>query len=184
MAQEMDRKAPEKERRLTLLYIIVRIGRISDMQLLQLLFENDLMNYFDMMMTLNELCAQGQCTRTPKSGGSMYTPTDAGREAVELFEKDIPASVREKLDAVLAVWKDRILSEQIYPAEHHQTRRGEYALNMSVMEKDMEMLRVSLSLPTEELAKQLEAVWPAKAGQIYGMIFSMLSDGAKTEDNP
>ena len=181
MALNNKRKAPDKEKRLILLYIIARIGCISDMQLLQLLFENDLMNYFDMMITLSDLCAQGQCTRTPSNGNSMYTPTDAGKEAVELFANDIPASIRMTLDENMPSWKEQVLTQQTYPTAHRQTHRGEYCLDLSVMEKDMEMLRISLSLPTEELAKQLEAAWPAKAGQIYSMLFTVLAEPHETK---
>ena len=173
---DQERKFPEKEKRLILLYMITGIGRISDLQLLQLLFEIDLMNYFDMMLTLQQLCAQGQCVRTPGIGSSMYSPTEAGQEAVRLFARDIPASVRDLLDEKMPLWKEKIRDQQAYPARHHQTARGEYALEMSVMEKEMEMLKVSLSLPTEEMARQFEAVWPQKAGEIYRYLFSVLAE--------
>ena len=43
----------------------------------------------------------------------------------------------------------------------------------------MDMMRLTLSLPTRELAAQLAAAWPRRAGEIYETIIRML-----TEDTP
>ncbi len=177
MAQDTERKAPESEKRLILLYILKAADRISDMQLLQLLSDNGLMNYFDMMMTLSDLCAQGQCTRTEALGSNMYTITPAGKEAVEMFRRDIPASTRSRLDENMPAWLSEVRFSQAYPVSWRQTGRGEYALDMGICEKDMDMLRITLSLPNEEMAKRLASRWREKAGDIYRLLFEALGEG-------
>ena len=57
-----------------------------------------------------------------------------------------------------------------------QTDRGEYELNLSVVEQDMDMLRLSLSLPTRELADRLAKRWPEKAGEIYDTVIRILTE--------
>ena len=175
MTSDHERRAPEEEKRLLLLYIIGGVDRISDMQLLQLLFENDLMNYFDMMLTLGSLCAQGQCVRTPALEKNFYTLTAAGREALELFARILPASVREKLDALMPAWRERIRTEQEYPVSWRQTGRGEYLLEMGIAEQNMEMLHITLSLPTEEIARETGRAWTEKAGAVYRFLLDTLS---------
>ncbi len=177
MAQDTERRAPESEKRLILLYILSAADRISDMQLLQLMSDNGLMNYFDMMMTLSDLCAQGHCTRTEALGSNVYTITPAGKEAVELFRRDIPASTRSRLDENMPAWLSEVRSSQAYPVSWRQTGRGEYALSMGICEKDMDMLHVTLSLPNEEMAKRLAAHWREKAGDIYRLLFETLGKG-------
>ena len=177
MAQDTERRAPESEKRLILLYILNTADRISDMQLLQLLSDNGLMNYFDMMMTLSDLCAQGQCARTEALGSNMYTITPAGREAVEMFRRDIPASTRSRLDENMPSWLSEVRFSQAYPVSWRQTKRGEYTLDMGICEKDMDMLRITLSLPNEEMAKRLGTRWRENAGEIYRLLFDTLGKG-------
>ena len=57
-----------------------------------------------------------------------------------------------------------------------QTDRGEYELRLKVVEQDMDMMRLSLSLPTRELADQLAQRWPQKAGKIYETVIRILSE--------
>ena len=57
-----------------------------------------------------------------------------------------------------------------------QTNRGEYELTLSVVEQEMDMLRLTLSLPSRELANQLAAKWPKKAGEIYETVIRMLTE--------
>ena len=57
-----------------------------------------------------------------------------------------------------------------------QTDRGEYELRLKVVEQDMDMMRLSLSLPTRELADHLAQRWPQKAGKIYETVIRILSE--------
>ncbi len=171
----MERHPSDQEQRLVVLFLIGRFGRVSDLQLLQFLFEYDIMRYFDMMIALSELCAQGQCLRTGTDSGSFYRLTDAGRESVSLFSRKIPASVMELMEEHIPAWQERFRREQETPAEYRQTRRGEYLLTAGVTEQDMQLMRLSVSLPDEELARTFAARWPACAGRIYHMIFEILS---------
>ena len=124
-------------------------------QLLQFLFEYDLMNYFEMMFALNDLCDRGQAARTKKGAGYLYAVTTAGVEALMLFGGRVPPSVYALLKKNGGEWKRRFRREAQNLAEIRQTDRGEYELTLRVVEQDMDMMRLSLSLPTRELADQL-----------------------------
>ena len=78
------RRAPDDEQKLMVLYSLSRLGPCTELQLLQFLFENDLLNYFDMMFALGDLCDRGQAVRMKKNAGYLYQVTDAGKEAVTL----------------------------------------------------------------------------------------------------
>ena len=179
MAQDTEGRAPDSEKRLILLYILSAADRISDLQLLQYLSCNDLMGYFDMMMALQALCAQGQCVRTDNPFGSDYALTDAGREAIALFGEKVPFSVRERIASGAPLWRERIRAERETPAVYRQNPRGEYELQLSIVEQDMPMLRLSLSLPTEEMAKRFRGRWAEKAAGIYADIFRALGEEAQ-----
>ena len=176
MALERPRRSPDFEQKLLILLILSQCGRCSDMQLLQFLFDHDLMNYFDMMFTLSDLCRDGQAVRFERVGQTFYEATPAGEETLSLFGNRIPASMKELICSLAPDWKKRVQREQEYLSEYHQTKRGEFELHLRVMEQDMEMLHVSLSLPSEEMARTMKENWPDKAQEIYANLFNGLAE--------
>ncbi|MBQ7655286.1 MAG: DUF4364 family protein [Clostridia bacterium] len=173
------RRAPDDEQRLMVLYSLSRLGPCTELQLLQFLFENDLMNYFDMMFALNGLCDRGQAVRTKKNAGFLYQATDAGEEALALFGGRVPKSLQTLLAETEGEWKARFRQETQTQQQIVQTDRGEYELHVKVVEREMDMMRLSLSLPTRELADSLAKRWPEKAGKVYDAVIRIL-----TEDEP
>lgn len=176
MALDIPKRSPESNQRLLLLLILQQLGRCSDMQLLQFLFDNDLMNYFDMMFTLTDLCDQGLALRSERVGQNFYELTDGGRDTLAMFGNRLPASQRQQISELAPEWKKRIQIEQEYQSDYKQTKRGEYELHLRVMEQDMEMLHLTLSLPSEEMAKTMKENWPKKAQALYASLFASLGE--------
>lgn len=179
MSLHTPRHAPEDEQRLMVLYTLDRIGPCTELQLLQFFFEGDILNYFDMMFALNDLCARGQTARTQKKAGYLYALTEAGREALSLFGSRVPASLKTLLAETGEAWKNRFLEEEQYPVSVKQKSRGECELELAVVEQDMEMLHLSLTLPSREMADALAGKWAKKAGEVYETVFRLLSEDEK-----
>ena len=74
-------RAPDSEQKLIVLYCLDRFGPCTQWQLLQFLANRDLMNYFDMMFALGDLCARGQAVRTKKRAGYFYRLSGASRQS-------------------------------------------------------------------------------------------------------
>lgn len=170
------RRTPDDEQRLIVLCSLHHLAPCTELQLLQFLFEHDLMNYFDMMFALNDLCARGQAVRLRKRAGYQYELTDAGREALSLFGGRVPRSIKALLEETAWEWRQRFHEEAQYRHHTEQTNRGEYELTLSVVEQEMDMMRLTLSLPNRELANQLAAKWPRKASEIYETVIRLLTE--------
>ena len=179
MRLEPPRRAPDNEQKLIVLCCLNNLGPCTELQLLQFLFEYDLMNYFEMMFALNDLCDRGQAARTKKRAGYLYAVTAAGAEALALFGNRVPASVYALLEKNGRDWKQRFRREAQNLSEITQTDRGEYELKLRVVEQDMDMMTLTVTLPSREMAQQLSDEWPGKASSIYAEIFRMLTEQKK-----
>lgn len=174
MAKIPDRLTPDPELRLLALYALSRLGPCTDLTLLQFLFEYDLMNYFELMASLTDLCKQGNAVRTEEEAAWRYEITDAGREVLNLFENRIPGSKRETVDAHTEEWLPKIERERERGAVVRQTERGEYAAELTLRDGDMELMRVTLSLPTGEMAQRIADGWRERASGVYQTIIGLL----------
>ncbi|MBR0229590.1 MAG: DUF4364 family protein [Clostridia bacterium] len=176
MRLEPPRRAPDNEQKLIVLCCLNNLGPCTELQLLQFLFEYDLMNYFEMMFALNDLCDRGQAARTKKGAGYSYTVTAAGKEALELFGGRVLPSVYDLLERTGAEWRQRFRREAQNVSQITQTDRGEYELTLRVVEQDMDMMTLTVSLPSREMAQQLSDKWPRKAAKIYAEVFRTLTE--------
>ncbi len=176
MKIEPPRRTPEEEQKLVVLDCLKHLGPCTELQLVQFLFEHDLMNYFEMMFALNDLCDRGQAVRAKKETGYAYQLTAAGEEALQLFGNRVPRSLQELLKSKAAAWKQRFRQEAQSRQRIEQTDRGEYVLSLAVMEQERDLMTLNLALPTRELARQMGEKWPQKASEIYAAVIRILSE--------
>lgn len=176
MKIEPPRRTPDDAQKLIVLDCLFYIGPCTELQLLQFLSDYDQMNYFDMMFALNDLCSNGQAVRTKNQAGHIYQVTDAGKEALQLFGGRVPRSVHTVLQETGDQWKKRFRMEMQYQHQVNRLAAGDYELTLKVTEKNMEMMRLSLSLPTREVADHLANNWPEKAVKVYDAIIRILSE--------
>ncbi|MDO5327869.1 MAG: DUF4364 family protein [Clostridia bacterium] len=176
MKIEPPRRTPEEEQKLVVLDCLKHLGPCTELQLVQFLFEHDLMNYFEMMFALNDLCDRGQAVRAKKQTGYAYQLTAAGEEALQLFGNRVPRSLQAILKKEAAGWKRRFQQEAQCRQKIEETDRGEYVLSLTVMEQERDLMNLSLALPARELAQQLAEKWPRKASEVYAAVIRILSE--------
>lgn len=176
MSLHPPRRTPDDEQRLIVLCCLSHLAPCTELQLLQFLFEHDLMNYFDMMFALNDLCDRGQAVRAKKRAGYQYEVTEAGKEALSLFGHRVPQSIKSLLKNTAWDWRQNFRKEAQYQYHIEQTNRGESELTLSVVEQDMDMMRLMLSLPNQEIANKLAAKWRKKSSEIYETVIRILME--------
>ncbi|MBO2517128.1 MAG: hypothetical protein CW338_07655 [Clostridiales bacterium] len=169
-------RATGAQQRLTVLYALDQMGPCYDMQLLQFLCDEELMNYFDMMFALVDLCREGQAVRTHLVSSNLYEVTPAGRETLSLCASHLPESVKQQIDRKAPEMRARFRREQECAADYEKTERGDYRLDMYVMEHAMEMVKITLSLPDEGTAMELKQRWNRVGSDVYAYMMSRLAE--------
>ena len=114
--------------------------------------------------------------RSQRRAGNLYTLTEAGEEALSLFGSRVPGSVKKLLETSGDVWRARFQQEDQCRHSIRQTERGEYELTLAVQDQEMDLLRLTLTLPTRELARQMADQWKDRAGQVYEAVIRALSE--------
>ena len=92
----------ETKNKLIILYILARAGSLlTREQLYRTAILNSEMEYFAFEQAVSELEEDGMLAEVRRAFGECLGLTDAGREALALFEKSVPADERKKLDSYL-----------------------------------------------------------------------------------
>lgn len=176
MSLHPPRRTPDEEQRLVVLYSLQHLAPCNHMQLHRFIAETDLLNYFDMMIALNDLCDKGQAVRLMRRVGHQYEVTDSGREVLDLFGNRVPHSLKKLIAETGAAWRARFQEEAQYQHEIVKNEQGGTELILSIIENDADAMRITIPLPTEDLANVLATRWHKIGGDVYGAIFRLLME--------
>jgi hypothetical protein len=119
-------------------------------QLHEALSEHSLVNYFELVQALDDLCQLGQLSVCDEQGTQQYRITSLGREIGAEFERTLPLSMREKaLDSTRRVLeRHRRLTE--VNIKETPCPAGGFLLELSIPDKDGELIGLRVFAPTRQ----------------------------------
>lgn len=142
-------------------------GQITDIVL-----ENNLINYFDLQQCLVEL---EEAKLIVKFGNKeMYKTTDMGMKTLELFKSRIDSKIKSTIQNYILLNKEKIRLETQVRSEIIKKGDTEYIVNLKVVEKDIELINLSINVVSSKQAKLICSNWENKYYQVYDQIMNLL----------
>ena len=180
MSEIPQHRLADVPRKVLCLHALKVLGPCGNLQLISFMMQTDIMNYFDLQTALYELRDAGQVARTPQSADDLYEITEAGLQTLSLFAARAPSSAMQQIDDQGPAFRRRIQAARERRARIIHDQHNEYHVQMQVMEQDMPLISIDLSLPTAELAARFRDRWSDSAQEIYDFIIGRLAgeDGA------
>jgi hypothetical protein len=175
MAEVPQYRLGEMERKLFTLQALQTLGSCNNLQLIAFMTENDLMNYFELQLSLYELTQRGQVTKEAVPGDDRYTITPQGEEAIRLFSGRLGESALDRLKAAAPGFMERMRRERELFSDISHQGRNEYHARMGIFEGGMQLMKLDISLPTAEMAERFRLAWADKARDIHDYIIRQLS---------
>lgn len=166
----------ETKNKLIVLYILDRAGAIlTREQLYRTAILNSEMEYFAFEQAVSELEEDGLLVEVRRPFGECLGLTDAGREALDLFEKSVPADERKKLDAYLDENRGAFARETEVSSRIEKGADG-CVLHLLITEGARVIFSVSLAVSSEEQALELRRRWETGSEPIYNFVWDTLLD--------
>jgi len=180
----INRKTPDLENRLLILHTIDQFGPLGSLQLLQFLAEHDLMDYITLQLTLGDLVQTGHLQTMPHALGLLHTLAPAGKESLRLFLHRLPHSIRAQVAQALPEWKKRFAQEAQMLSDFHRQEDGSYVLRLRLMEKNVSLLDMALTLLARDTADLYSRRWAKAAPLFYSFLMKELGDHFSQDTQP
>ena len=124
--------------------IILHYARASDLditreQLYRAMIDNDCMSYFDFQSTMNELEEDGYIAAIPRAFGQGYRVSARGMETLAMFEKSLPVSLRDSLNAYAQENREALRRETQYTTGMEEMGSGGYRVRLMAQELNSTM---------------------------------------------
>lgn len=163
------------EDKLLLLYILDSVEfPIPNSQIIQFMLENDIMNYFVLQQYLGELKDSKFIIEKPKDNEHMFIITDRGKKTLSYFVDRIPKSQIKKIDNLLNIQKKEFIKNTQVQSDYIKIKDEEYLVKLDVIEKDIPIINLKLSVANNKQAKQICKKWREDAPSLYGQIINLL----------
>lgn len=174
MAKDMLRKhVPPAEKKMMLLYIIKWMGALERNELDRFILENQLLEYIDAHLLLDQLVDAGLLLRLESEGMLYHLLTDAGRDCIEHMGSTLAYSIRKNLETTCADWRAKFRREKMIFAQYSTHARG-CAAELYMLDEGVELIRLRIELGSVAAAKAVCARWREDPAGTYTRLLDAL----------
>ena len=161
--------------KLVILFILQSLDiQLNELQIVRVLTENDWANYFDIKESLSGLCETGALYRQDSPNGIFYQITDAGRDSINLFYKDIRHSVREDILEYAQKNRDDLARESDLFSDYIKLSDDEFRVILKILDNTRTVFEIHLMAYTKEHAETMIKNWKSAASVIYKSVYTEL----------
>jgi len=161
--------------KLMILYMLNKLDcKLTNSQLSQFFVTNKYTDYFNIQQTLSELVSSGFIDKFVIRNTSYYAITSEGYEALTFFKNQIPKGAMDDINAFLETNKFELKNEVGTIADYYKHTTGDYIAHCQIMEGKSLLYELSISVPSEEEAKQVCDNWRLASEEIYAFVMKTL----------
>lgn len=161
--------------KLIILYMLNRVKfKLSYSQISEFILAEEYTNF----ITLQEIISDLQDSELIKSDSMLnrtyFSITDEGRKTLSYFGNRIGEAIIQDIDSYLDRKHLELKNEASITSNYYKSTSGEYEAELIAREKDVELVNIKLSVPTEEIASSICDSWQKKNQSIYKYLMQEL----------
>lgn len=154
--------------KLIILYLLGRASLpLSKKRVCGFILDKGYTNYIILNQAIGELIDAGFVVSQPINGRPHLSLTAEGTQTLSFFQSDIGDAIKEEINAYLKENRLELLSDLSVTAHYDKASTGEYEAHLTAKERGIPLLRLTLSVPSEETAASICKNWLEKNEEIY-----------------
>ncbi|MGE5679104.1 MAG: DUF4364 family protein [Pseudomonadota bacterium] len=163
------------DKKLIILYLLSKMNiPLTKQQITNAVLENNLIDFFTFQQCTSELEDAGMIKQVVHQKKQCFETTDGGKNALEVFEQRIPKDTTGVIDSYISRNKDSLKKESQLIAEYNKVNDKEYIVSLKVIERELVLMDLKLSVVSAKQAKQVCEKWKNSSEKIYSQLISSL----------
>ena len=161
--------------KILVLYLLNRVSfPLTQAQIYDFVLERNYVNFMNLQRAITELVDTGFVTAKSKHNRTYLTITAEGQETLAFFKNRIDTSLKQEIDEFLHINQFKLRNETSVLTDYGKVLSGDYEVHLTVKEKDVTVVEVTLSVPNEETAEAVCLNWKKKNQDIYQYLIGQL----------
>ena len=161
--------------KLIVLYMLDRVTfKLTNSQITGFILDKEYTNYMTLQQVISDLLEAELIKSDTLRNRTYFAITEEGRNTLSYFGNRISDAIRNDIDAFLEENHLELKNEASITANYYKSVSGEFETELIAKEKDIELVNIKLSVPTEEMAETICDGWYNKNQQIYKYLMQEL----------
>lgn len=148
---------------------------LTNEQLIELVMDNELIDYFALQHYLTELVDTSMLQLADSNDSAVYSITEMGRVSLEFFSARINHDTQNKINSLITKKKKSYVMETNIYATYDKIREEEYEVSLSILENKNAIIDLKVNVISEKHAEDICNKWQDEAQFLYGDILSLLT---------
>lgn len=161
--------------KLIVLYMLDKVKfKLTYSQLSGFILEKEYTNFITLQQVISDLQDTELIKTNTLMNRTYFSITEEGRNTLSYFGNRIGDAIKEDIDNFLSEKHLELKNEASITATYYKSTSGEYEAQLIAREKDVELVNIKLSVPTEEMAEDICESWYTKNQKIYQYLMQEL----------
>jgi hypothetical protein len=161
--------------KLIVLYMLDRINfAMTAAQVSDYILDRDYTNYLTLQQVIHELTDARLVSSKTTHNRTLLTITSEGRQTLHFFQNRISDAIKEDVNTYFREKEYDLRNEISVLGEYYKSTSGEYEAHLVAQERGINLIDITLSVPTEDTAAAICDNWQKKSSEIYQYLTSQL----------
>ena len=161
--------------KLIVLYMLDRVNfPLTKAQVGDFILEKEYTTFLKLQQAISELTDADMVRAKSIRNRTHLEITEEGRQTLGFFENRISSQIREEIDKYFKANEYELKNEVSILSNYYKSTTGEYEANMIIREKNINLVNLTMSVPTEELAASICDKWEAANQDVYNLLVEKL----------
>lgn len=161
--------------KLIVLYMLNRVDfPLSNSQISDFVLGQGYTDYFKLQQAISELIEAGLIHEESTHSRTFYHLTEDGSTTLQFFKKSISPAIQNDINKYLTEKKFDLKDEVSIKSDYYKNTNMEYSVRCQVIENELPIIDLTISVPSEEAAEKAASAWKEKNQEIYAYIMKHL----------
>lgn len=161
--------------KLIVLYMLNKVKfKLTYAQISEFILEKEYTNFITLQQVISDLQDTELIHTDTLMNRTYFSITDEGRSTLSYFGNRISDAILNDIDSFLDEKHLELKNEASITATYYKSTSGEFEASLIAHEKDVELVNIKLSVPTEDMAATICDNWQKKNQTIYKYLMQEL----------
>lgn len=154
--------------KLIVLYMLNRVSfPLTAAQISDFVLQREYTNFLTLQQVFGELSEAGLISAETVRNRTLLSITGEGRDALYFFQNRINHAIRREIEVYLRENEFSLRNDLSVLGHYYKSTSGEYEARLEAKDRDIRLIELTLSVPTEEAAAAICDNWQKKNQEIY-----------------
>ena len=161
--------------KLIVLYMLKRVDfPLTKAQISDFILGKEYTNFLTLQQVIGELTEAGLITAQSIRNRTHLSITKEGQETLKFFENQIGDSIKADIDDFFRENEIDLRNEVSILSDYYKSTSGEYEAHLTAKENGVNLVDITISVPSEETASSICDNWQRKNQDIYQYLIAQL----------